>query len=507
VDTLVTESESFGKARQAPHRPAVPADIPRVAPPGQPPDSNTHKQIIQTNVLAATLLWLATAASVWGSWPHVLTVLGLQVVAIAGNVWINQVALRFGARAEIVRSLFNASISTLAAVLAGWTAPVWLWPLFNALAFDRTERHYTLPMVGMSLIIQNVAAVIDGAAGIRSMVSIVLTIYAWRISEYRVQVVLEQLVRSDQQRAELERAHATTHAAHELLKAEIAVRERVEIELRAAQKLEALGRIASGVAHEINTPIQFVGDSVRFVQAGVADMLSLCKLNGDVRGADDDVARTRAIVAADLAEQEADLPYLLENLPQALARASDGIDRVALIVRSMKQFAHPDSSGRTETDLNQAIAATLAIARHEYKLVADIETELGELPRVTCNPGEINQVLLNIVVNAAHAIASVVGTSQRRGKIRIQSRRIGDHVDIAIGDTGTGIPAAIRHQIFDPYFTTKEVGRGTGQGLAIARVLIENHHGKLTFETELGRGTTFHIRLPIEQPVVLQAVG
>jgi signal transduction histidine kinase len=478
-----------------------------VAPPRAVPHSDTHKQIIQTNVLAATLLWLATAASVWGSWTHVLIVLGMQVLAIAANLVINRLAFRFGPRAELVRSLFNAISSTLVAVLVGWPAPVWLWPLFNTLAFDRTERNYTLPMVVMSLAVQNAAALIDGAAGIRSIVSIVLTIYAWRISEYRLQIVRDELVRSDQQRAEIERAHATTHAAHELLKAEITVRERMEIELRAAQKLEALGRIASGVAHEINTPIQFVGDSVRFVQAGVEDILSLCRLNGEVRGAGDDVARARAIVAANLAEQEADLPYLLENLPQALTRASDGIDRVALIVRSMKQFAHPDATGRTETDLNQAIEATLTISRHEYKLVADVETELGALPRVQCNPGEINQVLLNIVVNAAHAIASVVGSSNQRGKIRIETRCLGDHVDIAIGDTGTGIPAAIRHRIFDPFFTTKEVGRGTGQGLALARALIENHHGKLTFETELGRGTTFHIRLPIEQPAVLQAAG
>jgi len=478
-----------------------------VAPLRAPPHSAIHKQIYQTNVLAATLLWFATAASVWGRWTHVAIVLVLQVVAVAGNVGISHLALRFGPRVELARALFNAIAATLTSVLVGWPAPVWLWPLFNALAFDRTDRRYALAMVMMSLSLQNAAALLDGAAGIRSLVSIITTIYAWRISEYRLRVVREELVRSDQQRVEIERAHVTTHASHELLKAEIAVRERVELELRAAQKLEALGRIASGVAHEINTPIQFVGDSVRFVQAGVADMLSLCKLNGEVRGARDDVARTRAITAATLAEQEADLPYLLEHLPQALARASDGIDRVALIVRSMKQFARRDATGRTETDLNQAIEATLAISRHEYKLVADIETELGDLPRVKCNPGEINQVLLNIVVNAAHAIASVVGSSNQRGTIRIRTLRVGDHVDIAIADTGTGIPPAIRHQIFDPFFTTKEVGRGTGQGLAIARALIENHHGKLSFETELGHGTTFHIRLPIEPPVALQAAG
>jgi signal transduction histidine kinase len=478
-----------------------------VAPPGPSPHSDIHKQIIQTNILAANLIWLATVAAVWGNWTRVAVVIGGQAFAVASNNVINVLAPRFGMRIEILRALFNAFSNTAVSVLAGWPAPVWVWPVFNALAFDRTERHYSLALVAMSLVVQDGAALIDGASRIHCLVFAVMTIYAWRLSEARVQIVREELARSDQQRLEIERGHATTHAALDRLKAEIAARERVELELRAAQKLEALGRIASGVAHEINTPIQFVGDSVRFVQAGVEDVLSLCKLNVEVRGAGDDATRHRAIAAADLAEQEADLPYLLENLPQALSRAADGIDRVALIVRSMKQFAHRESSGRTETDLNQAIEATLAISRHEYKLVADIETELGDLPRVQCNPGEINQVLLNIVVNAAHAIASVVGSSDRRGTIKIRTRQLGDHVEISIGDTGTGIPAAIRPQIFEPFFTTKEVGRGTGQGLAIARALVENHHGKLSFETEVGRGTTFHIRLPIEQPVVLAAAS
>jgi two-component system NtrC family sensor kinase len=171
---------------------------------------------------------------------------------------------------------------------------------------------------------------------------------------------------------------------------------------------------------------------------------------------------------------------------------------VATIVRSMKQFAHPDRGEMSEVDLNEAIQTTLTIARNEYKYVADVETDLGELPRVTCHIGEINQAVLNIVVNSAHAIADVISGTEGRGVIAVRTRRDGDAAVISIRDTGGGIPDTVRDRIFEPFFTTKEVGRGTGQGLAIAHsVVVEKHGGQLTFETVAGEGTTFTIRLPI----------
>jgi signal transduction histidine kinase len=149
-------------------------------------------------------------------------------------------------------------------------------------------------------------------------------------------------------------------------------------------------------------------------------------------------------------------------------------------------------------ELNRAVEATLTVARSEYKYVADLETDLGELPPVTCYVNDINQVVLNIVVNAAHAIADKLAASGRRGLIRVSTRREGQDVVIAISDNGGGIPAEIRDRIFEPFFTTKEVGRGTGQGLALAWAAVkEKHSGELTFETRIGEGTTFFIRLPI----------
>jgi signal transduction histidine kinase len=277
---------------------------------------------------------------------------------------------------------------------------------------------------------------------------------------------------------------------------------RLESELAQAQKLESVGRLAAGVAHEINTPVQFVSDSVHFVREAMNDLSQIVDRYRELRTATENGGNVAAAAkAAAEAEDDADLDYILENAPVALDRAREGLGRVAIIVRSMKEFAHPDRKEMAQVDLNQAIASTLVIATNEYRYVADVETEFGEIPGVNCYAGEINQVVLNLIVNAAHAIADVVKGTDSRGQIRVSTRLLDDRVEIAIADSGKGIPPDIRSRIFDPFFTTKEVGKGTGQGLAIARtVVVEKHHGTLHFETEMGKGTTFFIRLPVDGP-------
>ena len=274
----------------------------------------------------------------------------------------------------------------------------------------------------------------------------------------------------------------------------------LELELRQAQKLESVGRLAAGVAHEINTPVQFVSDSVHFVREALAELAQLTEMHRAVtQSVRDGAPSSDAADSAAQAEEDADLPYLLENVPKALERALDGLDRVTTIVRSMKEFAHPDQREMTESDLNNAINNTLVIARNEYKYVADVTLELEEIPLVRCHLGDVNQAILNIVVNATHAIGDVVQNTEKRGRITVRTRREGDAVVISISDTGGGIPAHVCEHIFDPFFTTKGVGKGTGQGLAIARSVIrEKHGGEISFETELGKGTTFFLRLPIE---------
>jgi signal transduction histidine kinase/HAMP domain-containing protein len=271
------------------------------------------------------------------------------------------------------------------------------------------------------------------------------------------------------------------------------------LEHAASQKLESVGRLAAGVSHEINTPVQFVTDNVHFLRTSMVDIATVALayrgLQHAVQSQGDVVAAAQRAAEA---EKAADLDYVLENAPPAIDSALEGLGRIATIVRSMKEFAHPDQAVKQSADLNQAIRSTLVVAHNEYKYVAELDTQLADLPLVQCYLGEFNQVILNLLVNASHAISDVVKDSGSLGKITVRSRLDGDEVEISIADTGMGIPEAVRAKIFDPFFTTKEVGKGTGQGLAIARsVIVNKHGGTLRFETECGKGTTFYIRLPV----------
>jgi PAS domain S-box-containing protein len=281
---------------------------------------------------------------------------------------------------------------------------------------------------------------------------------------------------------------------------DITGRDAAEMELRHAQKLESVGRLASGIAHEINTPIQFVGDNTRFLQDSFAGLQTLLTKYQELRdAADSSTVSPKLLEEVRKVEEKSDSAYLMEEIPKALAQTLDGVTRVATIVRAMKEFAHPEARDMAATDLNRALLSTLTVATNELKYVADVETDFADLPLVICNIGELNQVFLNLLVNAAHAIGEKVNGTGKKGKIRVQTVPEGAAVLVTISDTGSGIPEANRTKIFDPFFTTKEVGRGTGQGLAIARsVVVDRHEGALTFESEVGKGTTFYVRLPVD---------
>ena len=269
-------------------------------------------------------------------------------------------------------------------------------------------------------------------------------------------------------------------------------------EMAQGQKLESVGRIAAGVAHEINTSVQFISDSVRFVRHALRDVPhALADYRALAAGVLSGKDVTDAAKKAADTDEAADVDYFLKNAPDALDRALEGIGRVGSIVRSMTEFAHPDARTKADVDLNRAIKATLNMARNEYKSVAELVTEFGDIPTVHCHAGDINQVVLNLLLNAAHAISDAVGGTSTKGRITVRTRTIADFVEISISDTGDGIPEDVRGRIFEPFVTTKEVGRGTGQGLALSRsIVVEKLKGSLHFETETGKGTTFFIRLP-----------
>ena len=281
---------------------------------------------------------------------------------------------------------------------------------------------------------------------------------------------------------------------------DVTARKRLELELQSSQRLEAVGHLAAGIAHEINTPIQFVGDNLHFIedafrsrQAAFTDFG--CQLNRAVLAGD---APRTVLEIWEQALEASDMEYLSTEVPQALKQSLDGVERIATIVRAMKAFAHPGQKEKVAADLNKALADTLTVARNELKYVADVETDFGELPPVVCHLADLNQVFLNLLVNGAQAIGTVMKETGVKGRIRVKTRLDGDHVTVSISDTGCGIPEAIKSRVFDQFFTTKEVGRGTGQGLALARsIVVDKHGGKLAFEPNPPQGTTFVVSVPI----------
>lgn len=279
---------------------------------------------------------------------------------------------------------------------------------------------------------------------------------------------------------------------------DIRERRQLESQLRHAQKLEGIGQLAAGIAHEINTPTQFVTDNLTFLRDSWKSTYELLEqYRSAVREAE---GRLPAGVADALeqAEQSCDLSFIASEVPRAIDQSLDGAHRVARIVRAMKEFSHPDSAEKTATNLNKAIESTVTVARNEWKYVSELVTEFDPaLPPVVCYPGDINQVILNFIVNAAHAIKEKIKEGEK-GRITVRTRMLGDCVELSVTDTGSGIPETIRGRIFDPFFTTKEVGKGTGQGLTLAyAVVVKKHGGKIWFESKVGEGTTFFITLPI----------
>lgn len=282
------------------------------------------------------------------------------------------------------------------------------------------------------------------------------------------------------------------------LATDVSEQRRLEVELRHAQKLESVGQLAAGVAHEINTPIQFVGDSLNFIGEAVVDSLELIAAYRSLRDAvTEGAASTETVVALKDLEEELDIEFIEEEAPRAIERSREGIRRVAEIVAAMKQFSHPGGADLGPTDLNTILENTLVVAKNEYKYVAELQTDLGPIPEVMANPGDIGQVILNLIVNAAHAIADRIAGTDQLGRIDVSTAVEANGVALTVTDTGGGVPAEIQDRIFDPFFTTKDPGRGTGQGLAIARsIVVDRHGGRLDLSVEPDVGSTFTVWLP-----------
>lgn len=286
-----------------------------------------------------------------------------------------------------------------------------------------------------------------------------------------------------------------------LLGADITDRKRLENQLIQAQKLESIGQLAAGMAHEINTPIQYVGDNSRFLQDAFADLLKMLGAYSDLAAITrNGGVSTSTLDAIEALARDIDLDYLLEEIPRAIQQSLEGAGRVAGIVQAMKEFSHPGTPQKVALNVNHGIENTVTLARNEWKYVAEMTLDLDPaLPEVLGLPGEFNQAILNLVINAAHAIQTALGDrTDERGRITITTRREEAGIVISVQDTGVGIPEANRKKVFDLFFTTKPVGQGTGQGLAMVHsVIVEKHGGQIRFESEVGKGTTFLLYLPL----------
>jgi signal transduction histidine kinase len=289
------------------------------------------------------------------------------------------------------------------------------------------------------------------------------------------------------------------------LEAEMKHSRALEVQLLQAQKLESIGQLAAGIAHEINTPMQFVSDNIEYLGDGMAKLFEVVDTyernlhkQQSPKSWDERWQEVREVMRRNRFDN------LRGQMPKAIAESRDGIDRVIHVVRAMKEFSHPGQEGMTPTDLNEAIQSTATISRNRWKYVADLNLDLDpNLPRIECLPAEINQVLLNLVVNAADAIAEKVGENGEKGRITIRSCHHKREVVILVEDNGGGIPDEIRNRIFDPFFTTKDVGKGTGQGLSICyNVVVNMHHGTIDVESTPGMGTQFIVTLPLKSDEV-----
>jgi signal transduction histidine kinase len=282
-----------------------------------------------------------------------------------------------------------------------------------------------------------------------------------------------------------------------------------EQDLSQFERLEAIGQLAAGIAHEINTPMQYIGDNLRFLKDAIDELtpvLVAVAALGKVEDAGTDTAARLQEIAA-LAET-ADVNYLLEELPSAIQQSRDGVGHVTKIVLAMKEFSHPAAQEKKNIDVARAIDSTVTICRNEWKYVAKVELDVPTgLPSLCCHPGEFNQIILNVVVNAAHAIADKLGPkSEAIGTITLRARATEENMVLEISDTGIGMSDEVKRRIFEPFFTTKEVGRGTGQGLTLVLRCVANHGGSIAVESKPGVGTTFRIELPLNDDTEMEVV-
>ncbi len=394
------------------------------------------------------------------------------------------------------------TLATSSARLMDTLQQVWLVPLPQALR-DNTEQ-----LAG------ELAQAASAATGYRralfGVAVLLLAFSAWKAVEVRRYMAMLRAT-NESLEARVERRTRAIERANAALRDEITQRQEVELQLRLAQKLEAIGQLAAGIAHEINTPAQYVSDNVSFFTSAWQDLDPLLEDYRALRAGGSVDSEKAALLW-----EQADVDYLRDEMPAALEQARAGLRQIADIVLAIKSFSHPGSGARQALDLNKAVENVVLVARNEWKYVAELTLDLDPgMSPVICDASSVNQAILNLIVNAAQAISEArdrgdhVDRSDHGGfgHIVVSSRREGGFAVICVQDDGPGVPEEIRDRVFDPFFTTKEVGKGTGQGLTIAHRVATEHEGWLRLDsTAEERGARFCLALPLSSAAVAEEV-
>ena len=266
---------------------------------------------------------------------------------------------------------------------------------------------------------------------------------------------------------------------------DITIQKQMEMELAHTRKLESIGQLASGIAHEINTPLQFISHNLQFLQESCKEISQLVTSSSPMMGTSTD---------KNLKE---DLNYIISEVPKAIHESQNGIEHVSKIVQAMKRMAHPDNESFVRIHLGEVLENIAEITRNEWKNIAVVKINCDtRLHLIEGFMGDINQIILNLIMNASQAIQEKSTGDNAVGEITLEAKNNAEFVEIIVQDNGCGIPKSISHRIFDPFFTTKEVGKGTGQGLNIVHSLVQKNHGKIFFSSTEGEGTSFTIHFP-----------
>jgi signal transduction histidine kinase len=438
------------------------------------PETDAEQAEIAAGRIHETLKWttlgmvivthLLLVASIWGQWERIAIISGVFVLVTGLNELLTRRIRFFTERARLAENLrlgLNLLATTVYGHFTDWALPMWLYLPLNSMWVDSTMDRLARPRLLAMLLSVAGVAILDGCPPLVPLTFVLLSMAVGSIAEARAQLVHLANQRLARRHEELERAHAELERTHaELDKAWQRAREQ--------DRLSSLGVLAAGIAHEINNPMSYVKSNVA---ALFEDM------------------RAHPALPAELQE------YVTEALPATV----DGIQRICAIVSDLRRFARGETEQWVEYDLNAEVEAALRITRGQLRAHGEVEVHLGPLPRLQGNPRRMSQVIINLLVNAAQALVG-----QSPGKVFVSTRQDGDTVVLTVRDTGMGMGPEVLAHLFQPFFTTKPVGEGTGIGLMVVHDIVAAHGGRIEVRTQLQQGTAFIIRLPQAQGPVSQ---